>query len=343
MKHPARNLLATCGLTVAASVAMPAVAEVPITLNAGIGQWFFDNSLDLDDTSTPFVSLEYAFSDAWAMEILYAEDDTDYLTSGVETDVATWNLSMLRYGGSYIGEEVRMRPYFGFGMGQLDLEADNFDNVQTAVNGAAGMRFMFTDRLGMRLEARMIHTLDNDDTNMLVTAGLNYYFGKVKADPVPVVAAAPMDSDGDGVMDDADQCPGTAAGTRVDSLGCPLPVAKVASIKMKVNFPFDSAVVGDQYFSDIAELAAFLQRFDDIDVDVEGHTDSQGPDDYNQSLSQRRAQAVVDVLVNEHGIAAGRLEAIGYGEARPVASNETDSGRAENRRVMATLEVEYDD
>ena len=99
----------------------------------------------------------------------------------------------------------------------------------------------------------------------------------------------------------------------------------------------------ERYFSDLGELADFLKRFDDVQVDVEGHTDSIGPEDYNQQLSQRRAQAVVDLLVNQHGIAPARLEAKGFGESQPVASNDTAEGRAENRRVMATLEVEYEE
>ena len=120
-------------------------------------------------------------------------------------------------------------------------------------------------------------------------------------------------------------------------------MTQIASIKLLVNFDFDSAVVKEQYFNDLGELAAFLKRFEDLQVDVEGHTDSVGPEDYNQQLSQRRAQAVVDMLVNQYGIASSRLEAKGYGETRPVASNDTAEGRAENRRVMATLEVEYEE
>jgi OOP family OmpA-OmpF porin len=126
-------------------------------------------------------------------------------------------------------------------------------------------------------------------------------------------------------------------------VGCPLPVTQVASIKLMVNFGFDSSRVEERYFADLAELGAFLKRFEDVYVDIEGHTDSIGPDDYNQSLSQRRAQAVVDLLVNEHGIAPARLQAKGYGESRPVADNGTSEGRAQNRRVMATLEVEYEE
>jgi OOP family OmpA-OmpF porin len=247
---------------------------------------------------------------------------------------------MLYYGGSYIGNIPRIRPYLALGVGEIDIEARDFDTVETTVNAGLGVRWMMTPRFGARLEAKMLHSLDESHNDWLMMAGLNYYFGKVAAD---VVAAAPLDSDGDGVYDDRDQCPGTPAGTRVDAVGCPLPVAQVASIKLKVNFPFDSDVVQERYFSDIAELAAFLRRFDDLDVDVEGHTDSQGDDVYNQQLSERRARAVVDLLVNEHGIARDRLDPVGYGETRPVADNATAEGRAENRRVMATLEVEFEE
>ncbi|MDO8862187.1 OmpA family protein [Haliea sp. E1-2-M8] len=337
-----RILAGVAAAAAAASlISTPASSEVPLTINAGIAHWYFDGDRRLEDTDTPWLGLEYAFTDNWAAEILYAEDDSRY-SDGTRTDVATWQLGMLYYGGSYIGETMRVRPYLAFGMGEIDIDAGAFDTVETTANAGAGMRWMLTPRFGARLEARMLHSLDENENDFLFSAGLNYYFGDVSA---PVVAAAepaaPVDSDGDGVTDDRDKCPGTAPGTRVDADGCPLPVAQVASIKLKVNFDFDSTVVKEHYFADIGELATFLKRFDDLQVDVEGHTDSVGPENYNQQLSQRRAQAVIDLLVNQHGIAANRLEAVGYGEARPVASNDTDAGRAENRRVMATLEVEY--
>lgn len=323
----------------------PVSAELPITVNAGVGYWEFDGDRRLDGTSTPWVGLEYAFTDNWAAEILYAEDDSDFI-DGTNADVRTWQLGGLYYTGSYVGEGNRARPYLAFGLGEIDIDAGSFDTVETTANAGAGVRWMFTPRFGARVEARMLHSLDENENDWLFSAGLNYYFGAVSAPERTVAAAAPaapVDSDGDGVPDNRDQCPGTAPGTRVDSTGCPLPVERVASIKMKVNFPFDSAVVQEQYFDDISELAAFLKRFDDIDVNVEGHTDSVGPADYNKTLSQRRAEAVVDVLVGVHGISANRLSPIGYGEERPVASNDTEQGRAENRRVMATLEVEYEE
>ena len=72
---------------------------------------------------------------------------------------------------------------------------------------------------------------------------------------------------------------------------------------------------------------------------LEGHTDSVGTDAYNQRLSERRANAVREVLVNQYGVEAGRVDAVGYGESRPVADNATDAGRAINRRVEAEVEA----
>jgi len=180
---------------------------------------------------------------------------------------------------------------------------------------------------------------------------LSYRFGAPEKPMTAAAAPAPapqrLDSDGDGVYDDMDECPNTPPNTEVDARGCERiaapEVAQVASVKLLINFDFDKTVVKEQYMADIKGLADFLKRFDDMQVDIEGHTDSMGPDEYNQGLSQRRAKAVRDVLVNDFGIASSRIEAKGYGESRPVATNDTADGRAQNRRVMATLEVEYVD
>ena len=340
---PAPGLVATLS-------AGQASAQLPITLNAGFGQWNIDEDRELKDTSTPWLGLEYGLGDRWAAEIMYAEDETRY-QDGPKADITTWQLGALYYFGDFRDQsELNVTPYAVLSGGEIDIDARDFDTVETTVGLGGGLRWMVTDRLGLRAEARMLHSLDESHNDWLFTAGVNYYLGKLKDDTRgagamtgAAMTAAELDSDGDGVFDDKDRCPGTPAGTRVDAVGCPLPVAKVASIKLKVNFDFDSSVVKEQYFSDLNELAEFLKRFSDLQVDVEGHTDSTGPESYNERLSQQRAQAVVDLLVNQYGIEARRLEAKGYGESQPVASNDTREGRAENRRVMATLEVEYEE
>lgn len=332
-----------CGVTFS-TFSHFASAEIPLTLNIGYGLWMNDGQRELNDTETPMVGLEWAFNDNWAAEVFYADDNTRLEDGSGRADIATWQVGMLYYGGSYIGGPNRIRPYLAFGAGEIDIDGGDWDTVETTLNGGVGMRWMITPEFGLRAEARMLYSLDESYRDTLLSVGINYYFGQTAADTSSAVESPDYsDEDGDGVLDADDQCPGTPAGTRVDAKGCPLPVAQVASIKLLVNFGFDSTRIEEKHFADLGELAAFLKRFEDVYVDIEGHTDSTGPEDYNQKLSQRRAQAVVDLLVNEHGIAPQRLEAKGFGESKPVADNSTLEGRAENRRVMATLEVEYEE
>ena len=99
-----------------------------------------------------------------------------------------------------------------------------------------------------------------------------------------------------------------------------------------ITFATDSANVAPQFRPTLNEVAAVLQEYPNTYVDVYGHTDSTGSDAYNQGLSERRASAVANYLTSQ-GVASARLGTRGFGETQPIASNETEAGRAENRRV----------
>jgi outer membrane protein OmpA-like peptidoglycan-associated protein len=99
-----------------------------------------------------------------------------------------------------------------------------------------------------------------------------------------------------------------------------------------VNFDFDKANIRTDAKPILDEAVSILQEASTVNVAVEGHTDSRGTDPYNQKLSERRAKSVTDYLTG-HGISSSRLSTAGFGESRPVATNDTDAGRAENRRV----------
>ena len=166
-------------------------------------------------------------------------------------------------------------------------------------------------------------------------------------EPVQVVEAV-ADTDGDGVIDDADQCPDTSPDTTVDGQGCPPPPPACESgaggvelagcapgqtlVLHGVNFEFDEATLTRNATSLLDQVVFALEEAPQIRVGIGGHTDARGSDAYNQELSERRAQSVVGYLIGQ-GIAAERLEAVGYGEVAPVADNETDEGRERNRRV----------
>lgn len=119
----------------------------------------------------------------------------------------------------------------------------------------------------------------------------------------------------------------------------PEPMAEPVRVELDVKFDFDRAVVKQDSMSDIQNLADFMQQYGQTTTVVEGHTDSVGTDAYNQRLSERRANAVRDVLVNQFGVDASRVDSVGYGESRPVADNATAEGRAINRRVEAEVEA----
>lgn len=143
------------------------------------------------------------------------------------------------------------------------------------------------------------------------------------------VAAAPVaitsnDSDGDGVIDSRDKCKNTPAGAKVNANGC--------WSYNSIDFGFNSTEITPAYAPLLDNAIYTLKRNPNLTVQLEGHTDSTGPAEYNQGLSVRRAEAVKKHLV-KNGIAASRLTVKGFGESNPIASNDTAAGRAENRRV----------
>lgn len=142
-----------------------------------------------------------------------------------------------------------------------------------------------------------------------------------------------VDTDGDGVVDSRDRCPDTPSGVRVDVNGCEL----TEEISLEdVHFAFDSAEILPGAERTLEDAAATLRQYPDLVVEVAGHTDSQGAEAYNEDLSRRRAESVLNYLV-ENGVDGRNLTAEGYGESQPIASNDTDEGREENRRVVLRI------
>jgi len=121
----------------------------------------------------------------------------------------------------------------------------------------------------------------------------------------------------------------TLPGAEVERVGEGI---KVTMKENMVNFGFDSSDLTSAAKANLDKLAQVLKNNMDTNINIYGHTDSKGTDAYNLSLSERRAAAVKNYLVSQ-GVSAGRMFTMGVGENEPVASNDTDAGRAENRRV----------
>ncbi len=165
------------------------------------------------------------------------------------------------------------------------------------------------------------------------------------------LAKLTQDSDGDGVPDFFDKCPNTPAGTKVDGAGCPLPVAKqpvetkvyITEADRKVvkdaiaNLEFDlgKATIRAHSFPSLDRVARLLVD-KNFSLKLAGHTDNIGSDDFNMRLSKDRAESIKNYLVSK-GANPSRIEATGYGETQPIATNKTAAGRQKNRRVEFTL------
>lgn len=356
------------GLTMAVSASAMAESEYQGRwfVNPALGYQVFDRDFDFDNDVTALLGVEKEVSPNWGIEFrsMYAEPSNYRDVPGLDADqFASGGLDFIRYLGQ---PSDKSRLYTAFGIAHAGIDYENgAEDEYTQLNLGGGIRYFLTEHVSLRGDVRALYGTDNETVNGVFSLGLSYAFGGTKT-AAPV--AAPMDSDGDGVVDSADRCPntpagvvvgsdgcpldsdgdgvadykdkcpGTPAGVSVDSNGCELKLTTTESLKVEVNFDFDSAVIKPTFKPELQRVADFLNKHGNVKAVIEGHADSTGGEGYNQGLSQRRADAVRNALINDFGIAPNRLSAVGYGESRPIASNATAEGRAKNRRVVTVKE-----
>lgn len=252
------------------------------------------------------------------------------------------------------------KPYALIGAGRSKIEIEDASGelvsgtVDTIGNLGLGAMYRINDALSLRGEARAIHNFDNNWWEGMALAGLEVVLGGHLAPTVavppmeePLVDTAPvvvvesdLDSDGDGVPDSIDACPGTPMNVVVDERGCPVPVDITDELKMelRVFFDNDKSTIKNQYKPEIAKVAEKMREYPNSTARIEGHASKTGPSArYNQRLSEARAVAVKSMLTNEFGIEPNRLSTVGYGYDQPIADNNTEEGRAMNRRVYAII------
>ncbi|HBS43167.1 MAG TPA: hypothetical protein DEA26_10830 [Oceanospirillales bacterium] len=249
--------------------------------------------------------------------------------------------------GFYFFGDAALKPYLTAGIGheKLELNDDADTEYSDYILGAGfGVQYDLTDRFFGRAEARLDDMIDKRPEHPYYVLEVGMRLGTPKAAPVVatpepmpkpepepepvVVIVPPADTDNDGVIDDMDKCAATPAGVTVDSDGCPDFQGKLEGVTFETNSA--RLTINSQTILD--EAATELKLYPDLDIEIAAYTDSMGADSYNQMLSQKRAESVLSYLVSK-GVSPEQLTAVGYGEANPVASNETSAGRAQNRRV----------
>jgi len=298
-------------------------------------QWMdFDADRQSDDELGYNVGVGYGLTDKLSTELTYSRINMSTLAG--RDRLRSYRLDLVYALDNTIG---KLSPYFVAGLGDTKFDTEK----ETTLNVGAGLRHRFNDRVEWRAGARTFYGFDDHTYDFGIDTGLIFQLGsaaaapRVEASAPAPVAAAEADSDGDGVPDSRDACPNTPRNYAVDARGCPIMLEEVARITLNVQFDFDQAVVKPEYFDDIRRVADFLAENENVVATLEGHTDSTGDDAYNQQLSERRAAAVRQVLVERFNISPARISSVGYGESRPVTTNATSEGRAANRRVESAM------
>ena len=271
------------------------------------------------------------------------------------TPATDWDLTSLGVTGRYhfIKEGRNWWPYLAAGIG---AQKNNYDGFAAGSDGdanlfvkvGAGLQADVSERVDIRIEGGAKFDFNDEFgaghyTDLYATASVLFALGNLPAAVVPEAPAAPpmaedcssKDDDGDGVNNCNDRCPNSQAGQAIGPDGCPVPL----TIDLKgVNFDFDKDTLRPDAVVILDEAADILNKYPQLKVEVAGHTDSVGSDDYNQGLSQRRSQVVFNYLTGK-GVDAARLVGPnGFGELKPIDVNTTKEGRARNRRTELNVQ-----
>lgn len=303
-----------------------------------------DNTdLDMSDSVGGALTAGYRFNNPFAVELTYGRADSGIRQNQlIDIDVESLSLDGLYH----FAESEDLSPFVLLGVSEYQQDwnypGSSAKNAQTAVDLGLGLKKFVTENFVIRTEAKVFHTLDYSDTHSALSVGFGYAFGNKAAAPAPapapVAPKAPMDSDRDGVTDDMDKCPGTPEKLKVDAVGCPIILKENVDVSLEVLFDTNSDVVKPEYESEVKKVAEFLEQYQGTTAEIQGHTDSRGSNAFNKTLSQKRADSIVKVLVEKFGISAARLKAVGYGEEQLIVKNDkTPAQQAQNRRVIGKI------
>ncbi len=320
------------------------------TLTPFVGGYLFDSKQDLESAPSFGLRAGYNFNANIGAELfgsyLLTESDRD---SGPDANVER---NVYRFGGNllyHFQPTKKLVPFVAVGYGRYNITVPDLNRPKTNKSLAeygGGLKYFVSDDFALRADIRHSIGFSPSIDNVEYTFGVTWQIGGVRPVPPPAATVAEpvvcaacvipprIDSDGDGVEDALDKCPGTPKGLKVDSDGC---VITQTIVLRAINFVFDTADLTEPSKTSIDEVYAVFKSQPNLKLEVGGHTDSKGSDAYNLKLSQRRADAVKAYLVSK-GANAGNITAKGYGESRPISSNDSPEGRADNRRVEFRLD-----
>ncbi len=312
-----------------------------------------------DDGKGVGMELGWRFDDSWAVRGEFTALELDYMqVLGNKDDVSGFMFGV---------DAMYFMPndwWYIFG----GLKRQEFDEDHNLVNLGLGKHWDIGDKVKLSTEVAAYRDIDDSYYDYSVKVGLTFPFGNATTtnydEPTPVVDG---DSDNDGVLNSVDQCPNTPAGTEVDSTGCAVVTEadsdndgvvdsqdmcpdtpmndkvdadgctvfdeKEVTHNLRVLFANESAEVTEPHSADIEDFVAFFKRYGKTEAVIEGHASAPGTDEYNMELSERRAEAFKDVLVNEYDIDPARLSTEGFGESELLMEGTSPEANRVNRRI----------
>jgi len=310
-----------------ASSAFAEVIPKKFSLTPYIGGYTFDGAQSMETQPVYGLRLGYSFTPNWAAELSFDYVNTGF-TKGHRIEGSDNNVNAFKYRLDALYHflpEKRLVPFVAAGFGGTTINypsgysgsyykyIDSRDDTTGLFNYGAGLKYFITDYLALRGDLRHVITFDRGNNNLEYTVGLSYTFGVRKPAPKPVEQCCPPPPP-------------------------PPPAEEQVCITLKIEFDFDKADIKPMYHDQIKQVADFMTTYPESKAVIEGHTDNVGTSDYNQKLSQLRAESVRQYLINKFNINPERLKSVGYGETKPIADNKTVEGRAKNRRIDAVID-----
>ncbi|MDE8601359.1 OmpA family protein [Marinomonas sp. RSW2] len=353
----------------ASSVSTLALAqqEEGFTVTPSIGYYNMDSDRDVKDDKAYSLGLGYQFNNPWAVEFVYLNADTEQSSSGSNVDVDQYRLDGLYHLPTI--RSANLTPYLAAGVGTTDFgNSSSHNNVQ--LNAGGGLKYAVNDTVSLRADFRLVDDVEDHHLDNITSLGVQMTFGRpatrttsddsgytpveattytqAEPEPVPVaesqqaiepevVNAEPMPAE-DAMQDEPVMIAPVVAQNEEPELTEQAPkVAALPPVKLNVLFGNNKTDVEQKYYPEIEKLAMFLKEHPQSTVLIEGHTDDTGAASYNQTVSEKRAKAIADVLIRTFEVSEERVSAIGYGEDTPLFDNDTAEHRKANRRVVAVI------
>lgn len=291
------------------NVASAQEPELSYFITPYIGYTWFDNDQDVEDNPAYGLRIGYNFTKYFGLETSLEYINTKHDKGNNSRYV---NIGNYRLDGIFnLLPDNQLVPFVFAGVGgqYIDYPSGTDNRNAATVNYGAGLKYFLDENVALRADIRQIHVFQNiddidDRRDIEATFGVTYYFGGPEAQPAP--SPAPVSQ--------APAAPMAAEQTAVAETEPEV----VVLVFEDIHFDFDSSALKPEAKTILKRNIQLLKDNPRTHVRIEGYTSASGAAEYNQRLSERRANAVKDYLINEGIITENRLSIVGYGEKRPA-------------------------